>query len=138
MIPLSNKNTREQTSGTRVTTVIPNGVHQIQLGPYQLRLETRLASTIHVDDAAVATILRDYPYAGGEEVVLSFAAVAPSSPALRPVAVPVAAAMSSAPASRSSAAVRLSSPHVTAAESRPADCEAVRKATATPVNCLFM
>jgi hypothetical protein len=49
-------------SGTRVTTVIPNGLHRIQLSDgIQLHVETRLASSFHVSDPKVATLLRDYP-----------------------------------------------------------------------------
>ena len=53
---------KETTSGRRVTTIIPNGLHRIQLGEtYQIHVETRLISTFHISDASVATILRDYP-----------------------------------------------------------------------------
>ncbi|KAL3803405.1 LOW QUALITY PROTEIN: hypothetical protein HJC23_009369, partial [Cyclotella cryptica] len=53
---------KESTSGGRVTTIIPNGLHRIQLGEvFQIHIETRLESTFHISDPAVATILRDYP-----------------------------------------------------------------------------
>jgi hypothetical protein len=45
-----------------VTTIIPNGCHRLKLGDFQLQLETRLVSSIHVADPAVATALRDFPY----------------------------------------------------------------------------
>jgi hypothetical protein len=61
-IPLSSTSNREPRSGVRVTTVIPNGCHRIRLGDYQLLLETRLVSSIHVCDPTLATILRDFPY----------------------------------------------------------------------------
>jgi hypothetical protein len=61
-IPLSSS-TREPTSGIKVTTIIPNGCHRLKLGDFQLQLETRLVSSIHVADPAVATALRDFPYA---------------------------------------------------------------------------
>ena len=53
---------KESTTGSRVTTIIPNGLHRIQLGDsFQIHVETRLASSFHISDAAVATILRDFP-----------------------------------------------------------------------------
>lgn len=53
---------KESTSGGRVTTIIPNGLHRIQLGEvFQIHVETRLESSFHISDPAVATILRDYP-----------------------------------------------------------------------------
>lgn len=53
---------KESTAGGRVTTIIPNGLHRIQLGEnFQIHIETRLASSIHVSDPAVATIVRDCP-----------------------------------------------------------------------------
>ena len=53
---------KESTSGGRVTTIIPNGLHRIQLSDgIQIRVETRLASTFHISDPSVATLLRDYP-----------------------------------------------------------------------------
>ena len=53
---------KETTSGSRVTTIIPNGLHRIQLGDsFQIHVETRLASSFHISDAAVATVLRDFP-----------------------------------------------------------------------------
>ena len=65
-IPLSSS-TREPTSGIKVTTIIPNGCHRLKLGDFQLQLETRLVSSIHVADPAVATALRDFPYASNED-----------------------------------------------------------------------
>ena len=62
-IPLSSSSNREPASGVRIATVIPNGCHRIRLGEYQLLLETRLVSSIHVCDPTVATVLRDFPYA---------------------------------------------------------------------------
>jgi hypothetical protein len=62
-IPLSSSSNREPTSGVRVATVIPNGCHRIRIGKYQLLLETRLVSSIHVYDPTVAIVLRDFPYA---------------------------------------------------------------------------
>lgn len=60
---------KESTSGARVTTIIPNGLHRIQLGEgLQIHVETRLASSSHVSDASVATLLRDYPIAQGAAV----------------------------------------------------------------------
>jgi hypothetical protein len=69
-IPLSSS-TREPTSGIKVTTIIPNGCHRLKLGDFQLQLETRLVSSIHVADPAVATALRDFPYASNEDEQLT-------------------------------------------------------------------
>jgi hypothetical protein len=69
-IPLSSS-TREPTSGIKVTTIIPNGCHRLKLGDFQLQLETRLVSSIHVADSAVATALRDFPYASNEDEQLT-------------------------------------------------------------------
>ena len=61
LIPLSSSSgAKESTFGTRVTTVIPNGLYRIKMGEFQLQLETRLATTVHVSDPAVATIIRDF------------------------------------------------------------------------------
>ena len=57
-IPLSSSISRET---GRVTTIIPNGNHRLKLGGFQLQLETRLVSSIHVCDPSVAAFLRDYP-----------------------------------------------------------------------------
>ena len=62
-VPLSSSSNREPASGARVTTVIPNGCHRVRLGDYQLNIETRLVSSIHVCDPTLATVLRDFPYA---------------------------------------------------------------------------
>eukprot|EP00934_Nitzschia_sp_Nitz4_P000702 Nitzschia sp. Nitz4//scaffold22_size323478//2066//9634//NITZ4_000488-RA/size323478-processed-gene-0.433-mRNA-1//-1//CDS//3329542878//702//frame0 len=59
-IPLST-HTRESLSGTRVATIIPNGYHRIKLGPFQLQFETRLLSSVHVSDTAVAAALSEFP-----------------------------------------------------------------------------
>lgn len=53
---------KESISGTRVTTIIPNGRHRLQLSEgIQIQVETRLVSSFHVSDPLVATLLRDYP-----------------------------------------------------------------------------
>jgi hypothetical protein len=62
-IPLSSASAPFGKSGARVTTVIPNGNHRVKLGNFQLELETRLISSLHVGDPAVAIALRDFPYA---------------------------------------------------------------------------
>jgi hypothetical protein len=59
-IPLSSS-TRDSVSGIKATTIIPNGIHRLRLGEFQLQLESRLVSSIHVSDPAVATALRDFP-----------------------------------------------------------------------------
>jgi hypothetical protein len=53
---------KESISGSRVTTIIPNGLHRIRLSEvFQIHVETRLVSSFHVSDPSVATLLRDYP-----------------------------------------------------------------------------
>ena len=54
-IPLSSSSTRDSMTGIKSTTVIPNGCHRLKLGEFRLHLETRLVSSVHVSDAAVAT-----------------------------------------------------------------------------------
>lgn len=66
-IPLTSTASRDVSSGFRVATIIPNGKHRLELGVYQLQLETRLVSSIHVGDPAVATALRDLPYGKEQE-----------------------------------------------------------------------
>jgi len=60
LIPLSSS-VRKSTSGARVTTVIPNGSHRIKIADFLFKVETRLASTIHISDPEVATVIRDFP-----------------------------------------------------------------------------
>ncbi|OEU07833.1 hypothetical protein FRACYDRAFT_250455 [Fragilariopsis cylindrus CCMP1102] len=62
-IPLSSSSTRDQKFGLKATTVIPNGCHRLRLGDFQLQVETRLVSSIHVSDPAVAAVLRGFPAA---------------------------------------------------------------------------
>ncbi|KAL7539684.1 hypothetical protein ACHAXR_011103 [Thalassiosira sp. AJA248-18] len=53
---------KESTSGGRVTTIVPNGLHRIQLSDgLQVHVETRISSSSHLSDPSVATLLRDYP-----------------------------------------------------------------------------
>jgi hypothetical protein len=63
LIPLSSSHSRDV---GRVATIIPNGNHRVKLGDFQLQLETRLVSAIHVSDPSVATVLRDFPSASME------------------------------------------------------------------------
>jgi hypothetical protein len=61
-IPLSSSASRDSLGHqVRVATVIPNGNHRLKLGAFQLQLESRLVSSIHVGDPNVATVLRDFP-----------------------------------------------------------------------------
>jgi hypothetical protein len=61
---------KEPCSGGRVTTIMPNGLHRIQLGEeFQLHVETRLASSSHISDPSIATLLRDTPF-GKENAVV--------------------------------------------------------------------
>jgi len=62
-IPLSSSSTRDPKHGVKATTVIPNGCHRLRLGDFQLQVETRLVSSIHVSDPAVAAALRGFPVA---------------------------------------------------------------------------
>lgn len=59
-IPLSSASAKEPVSKERVVTVIPNGVHRIKLGNFQLLLESRLVSSIHSSDPGVSMVLRDF------------------------------------------------------------------------------
>ncbi|GAX13614.1 hypothetical protein FisN_14Lh378 [Fistulifera solaris] len=45
----------------RALTLIPNGIHRLKLGDFQLQLESRLVSAVHVSDPCVAAWLRDCP-----------------------------------------------------------------------------
>ena len=60
-IPLSTSASRGSEMKERTATIIPNGNHRLKLGGFQLQLETRLISSIHVGDPGVALVLRDYP-----------------------------------------------------------------------------
>jgi hypothetical protein len=60
-IPLSSSSTKDPLSGVKATTIIPNGCHRLKLGKFQLHVETRLLSSIHVTDPGVAVALRDFP-----------------------------------------------------------------------------
>ncbi|KAL3923766.1 MAG: hypothetical protein SGILL_001458 [Bacillariaceae sp.] len=62
-IPLSSSSMRDPNSGAKATTVIPNGCHRLRLGDFQFHIETRLVSSIHVSDPAIAAALRDFPLA---------------------------------------------------------------------------
>ena len=64
LVPLSSSGTRDAGSGSKVATVIPNGNHRVKLGDFQLTVETRLVSSVHISgDTAVAVALRDFPLA---------------------------------------------------------------------------
>jgi hypothetical protein len=65
-VPLSSSGSRDAKSGLRVATVIPNGKHRLELGGFQLQLETRLLSSLHVGDPSVSAVLRDINY-GSEQ-----------------------------------------------------------------------
>lgn len=61
---------KESISGGRVTTIVPNGLHRIQLGQdFQVHVETRLASSCHISDPSIATLLRDGSFGNGNAVV---------------------------------------------------------------------
>ncbi len=75
-IPLSTHSTRDPVSGNKVTTIIPNGCHRLKLGDFQLQVETRLLSSIHVNDPSLATALREFPFVNKEEAEISEAELA--------------------------------------------------------------
>lgn len=54
-IPLSSS------AGSKVATCIPNGCHRVKLGDFRFYIESRLVSSIHIADAAVAAAIRDFP-----------------------------------------------------------------------------
>ena len=60
LIPLSSSSTKESTFDTKVSTVIPNGLHRIKLSHFQLQVQSLLVSDIHISDPAVATVMRDF------------------------------------------------------------------------------
>ena len=62
-IPLSSSSVRDAAGGVRVATVIPNGCHRLGLGDFKFYVESRVISSIHIGDAAVAVALRDFPVA---------------------------------------------------------------------------
>jgi hypothetical protein len=67
-IPLSSSTVRDSCGGSRVATVIPNGCHRIRLGDFKFYIESRLISSIHIGDAAVAAAVRDFPVAPSQGV----------------------------------------------------------------------
>lgn len=60
-IPLSTYGIRDPASGTKVATIIPNGVHRLALGDFQLQVESRIFSSVHVSDPSLAAALREFP-----------------------------------------------------------------------------
>ena len=62
-IPLSSSSSREPVSKAHVVTIIPNGVHRIKIGDFQLLVESRLVSSVHSSDPGVALVLRNFPFA---------------------------------------------------------------------------
>ena len=68
-IPLVSSSIRDPKSGVKATTIIPNGCHRLRLGDFQLQMETRLLSSIHVADPVVATALRDFPFCHSDEAL---------------------------------------------------------------------
>lgn len=61
LIPLASLSAKEPVLGTKVVTVIPNGVHRIKLSSFQLHVQSKLMSNIHVSDPCIASVLRDFP-----------------------------------------------------------------------------
>lgn len=61
LIPLASLSSKEPILGTKVVTVIPDGVHRIKLSSFQLLVRSKLMSNIHVSDPCIAAVLRDFP-----------------------------------------------------------------------------
>ncbi len=59
LIPLSSTSAKDPFSQTKVSTVIPDGLHRIKLSNYQLQVQSRLCSNIHTSDPAVALAFRN-------------------------------------------------------------------------------
>ena len=59
LIPLSSSTTKEAASSTKVSTVIPDGVHRIKLSPFQLQVQSRLVSKVHISDPSVAAVFKE-------------------------------------------------------------------------------
>ena len=66
-IPLSSSTIRDTTGGMKIATVIPNGCHRLKVGDFRLYVESRLVSSVHIGDAAVAVAVRDFPVAAVAE-----------------------------------------------------------------------
>ncbi|CAJ1934528.1 unnamed protein product [Cylindrotheca closterium] len=61
-IPLASYSPADPKTGARAMVIIPNGNHRLKLGDFQLQVETRLYSSVHLSDPAVAATLRDFPF----------------------------------------------------------------------------
>ena len=59
LIPLSSSATKEAASSTKVLTVIPDGVHRIKLSQFQLQVQSRLVSKVHISDPSVAAVFKE-------------------------------------------------------------------------------
>jgi hypothetical protein len=62
-VPLTSSSNLESVTSSRITTIIPNGNHRLKLGDFQLQIETRLVSSVHVGDPSVAAVLKYFPTA---------------------------------------------------------------------------
>jgi hypothetical protein len=67
-VPLASSSTRDPKTGLKAMVIIPNGNHRLKLGDFQLQVETRLVSSVHVSDPAVAAALRDFPFVNDDHV----------------------------------------------------------------------
>jgi hypothetical protein len=67
-VPLASSSTRDPKTGLKAMVIIPNGNHRLKLGDFQLQVETRLVSSVHVSDPAVAAALRDFPFVNDDNV----------------------------------------------------------------------
>ena len=79
---------KESSSRGRVTTIVPNGLHRIQLSEeIQVHVETRIASSTHLNDPSIATLLRDYQIAPNDVKVGVGGDLASNSSLSDPIAV---------------------------------------------------
>jgi hypothetical protein len=60
LIPLSSTSGKDPASHTKVSTIIPDGLHRIKLSHYQLQVQSRMFSNIHISDPAVAAVIRNF------------------------------------------------------------------------------
>ncbi|KAL3942634.1 MAG: hypothetical protein SGBAC_003206 [Bacillariaceae sp.] len=74
-IPLATYSAADPKTGGRAMVVIPNGNHRLKLGDFQLQVETRLFSSVHLSDPVVAATLRDFPFVNDDDVQIQEAII---------------------------------------------------------------
>eukprot|EP00980_Cylindrotheca_fusiformis_P014005 scaffold3653_cov124-Cylindrotheca_fusiformis.AAC.8 len=67
-IPLASSSTRDPKTGMKAMIVIPNARHRLKLGSFQLQVESRMISSVHVSDPLVGAALRDFPFVDDDDV----------------------------------------------------------------------